>query len=95
MDLTLGKIDKREGERANEPDIRHDDSTLRNQIPLVDIILGAEVRKAHWGDRMPSERFLDECLDVGKFLAIIEGGEFVRAEDAVDFFLRFGLHFRV
>lgn len=79
----------------NEPDVRHDDRPLGNEMTLVDVVLGTEVWNAHWCHRMPSESLLDDGLDVGQLVAIVEGREFIRANDMIDFFLCLGLDFGI
>jgi len=42
---------------------------------------------------VPSDALLDQCIDVRQVFAIGEGGETVRANNAVEFFLGFLLDF--
>ena len=77
------------------PDIRHNDRALRDEVPLVHVVLFNAVRCTEWGSRAPSDDLLEHCGKVWESVTIRQRWQAVVTDDRVDLSLAFALHLRV
>lgn len=69
------------------PYIRQNQRTLRYEVSLIKIVLGAHMRDAHWGDGMPPERLVDDSFDIRQFSPVGKGWKVIWSNDTVELFL--------
>lgn len=62
---------------------------FRDEIAVVDVVLGGSVRYAHGRDRVPPQELLADCIDVGQVITVLSVGKSGRADDTIDLLLCF------
>lgn len=77
------------------PNIHQADRVLRDEVPLVPIVLGQPVWDTQSADAVPPQRLLHHCLDVWKTVVVLECGHPVAPDDAINLCLCAGLNLGV
>lgn len=92
--LIRNPFQKREKkEKENLPNVRHNDSALRDMIPHDHIVGRRGVRHAHRRHGVPAPGLGDDGVDVREVRPVAERREPVGPHDPVDLLARPALHF--